>query len=269
MKFHWMHRLQSNEADFLGELMQTLNDSGYYSVMFPYDPFMNDWMLKVLPFTKKEQELKYIFALRTYAISPEYTAMMFQQFNEYFPNKALINVLAGDKAQMEYEKDVRGALVDFDFFDNVEKRIQYTEQWLEKFVNLPILKYKPEIIMTGVSNPTLANVKKYGDYSGCMMDAYKDFPERYNSVSKNRLALVYCYITDTEEEYSKALELSKNEESFYTRFTMFGNYDQIINEIKNLKDLGLTDLMFARHELNKDDKKIHQFVKYVTENNLL
>ena len=238
MRFHWMYGESDGYGkDYLYNFFDKLNEAGYYSVMFPYDPFINDWMIKVMPVTRQEHSLKYIFALRTYAISPEYTCMMFQQFNEYFPNRSMINVLAGDKFQMEKEKKIRGALFEEDFFENSEKRILYTQKWLDKFVNLPILKYKPEMLMTGVSNLTLDSVKKYADYSGCMIDAYRENPDRYNSVSDKRIGVAFCFVTENQKEYEDfEIKLKSSEKDLYERFTLYGNYDQIIQKIQELKN---------------------------------
>lgn len=274
IRFYWMYgNPEGNDKEYLSSLLDDLENAGYYSVMFPYDPFLGDWMLKIAPVTKMEYKIKYLFAIRTYAISPEYMAMMLNQFDEYYPNKAMLNVLAGDKTQMSREQEIddtlNSALLMDRFFKYPEERIVYTNNWLNKFVNLKILKRKPEIAITGTSDLTLQNVKEYGDYVGCMNYAYINETERYNLISEKRIVVAPICLVDTEKEYLDMIKRSEEEESFGRHSAIIGTKEIVIKKLRDLSDLGATDIMISKHHSMKDPKPIHDLVKYILDNNII
>lgn len=264
---------ESNSKEYIESFIDNLDKNYFYSVMFPYDPFLGDWMLKIAPIVKNTQKIKYIFAIRTYAISPEYMAMMLNQFDEYYPDRAMLNVLAGDKTQMktEQEKDntLNAALFRDKFFKYPEERIVYTNNWLEQFVNLKILNKKPEIAITGTSDLTLQNVKEYGDYAGCMNYTYVNEFEKFNSVADKRIVMSGIYIAKDEKHYQEIIEKAKSDENFNMHFTLIGTKEMIIEQIKTFKELGATDIMLNNHHNFHDFEAINSLVKYIIENNVL
>jgi alkanesulfonate monooxygenase SsuD/methylene tetrahydromethanopterin reductase-like flavin-dependent oxidoreductase (luciferase family) len=211
-----------------------------------------------------------MFALRTYALSPEYTAMMFNTFEEFFPGRAMINVLAGDKTQMARESltnpDLNSALLEPNFFIDPFKRIAYTDSWLDKFTNLSILKTKPIIAITGTSDQTLNNVKKYGDYSGCMIYSYLEDKDRYILEGKKCIVVASVLVAKDKEEYDNYTNKIDSDPSANMHYTIFGYKKDIIDKINELKDTGMTDLMLTKHHFMEDENLIHEVIREYNEN---
>lgn len=271
IRFHWMFSNGGGISDnYLKDFFTSLDEAGYYSVLLPYDPYIGDWMIRLTRTIDKKSSLKYMFALRTYALSPEYTAMMFNTFDELHPGLGMINVLAGDKTQMARESslndDLNSAIMPDSFFSDPLERIEYTKKWLEKFTNLSILKRKPEIAITGTSDQTLQNVIEYGDYAGCMIYSYLEDPQRYNIKDKKVIVVASLLLANNEQEYQAYKTELENEEHKTRHFTIFGYKEEIAKEIEKIKALGAIDIMLTKHPVMKDEAKIHDFVKEYNEN---
>ena len=96
-----MSRAEDTHATNLKNIFNTIEDAGYSAIMLVYDPLHADYLIKTAHALNKNHNLKYIFAMRAYAISPEYCAMITNAYDEIVPGKLIFNIAAGDEFQMK------------------------------------------------------------------------------------------------------------------------------------------------------------------------
>jgi alkanesulfonate monooxygenase SsuD/methylene tetrahydromethanopterin reductase-like flavin-dependent oxidoreductase (luciferase family) len=254
--------MQRHSDDSLHELKflsSKLESCGYESVLLVYHSLLPDYMIRVANIIDADHSLKYMFAIRTYAISPEYCAMMCEAFHLIDPKRIILNIAAGDlkpeETSLEDVVRIGGFLKDY------SDRVEYTSEWLEKFLNLRYFKNKPELVVSGTSSKTIDNSERYGDIHLAMLSSYKDGL----SVNTGRkMAACPVIIRDTHEEAEAVFEAEENR---MTKFSMiYGTEDEVIEKIKKLEDIGITDFLLNSDRENEDEK-IHKMVKKMLKGN--
>lgn len=241
----------------LQSLSNQLDDAGYYSLLIVYHSTKPDAWIKCANIINKKHKIKYMIAIRSYAISPEYFSMMCNAFNEIAPNRIMFNVVAGDLHKEE--SSVEDALFIQDFIDTTEKRVDYTYHWIKKVKEMNKIKDFPEIVMSGFSEKTLDTAAEFADYNLCMVDTYKDYTERY-SRNKNRMVSAQIVMRETYDDAKLFVDKNikeKNKQSW----TIFGSAKEVLDEFKYLESIGVTDIMLRTNNLDKDLNILHDFVK--------
>lgn len=256
MKYHWMIRHESNNPESLKKVFQEINSYGYYSCMLTYHSKKNDMFIKLARAVDPTINLKYIVAIRTYAISPEYLAMMINGFNEIAKDKLIFNIVSGD---IHKDEDSLKNMVDSRYLSSSQDRVLYTGKWLEKFTNIDTIKNNlPEMFMSGTSEKTFSYCKKFNGGTLTMVDYYLENVDFFSKFNKKCVSIQIC-IRDTDEEAEK-IKYS----------TYFGNQlkwcyyyseETLFKKIKELKNLGVTDLMITGLQDDPELHRVHQFVK--------
>lgn len=258
MKLHWMQVYEDSTLSGMKKICNTINESNYYSILFVYHSTVPDFWIKCANILNTEHKFKYLLAIRTYAITPEYFVMMYRAFNEIQRNRIMFNIVAGDIHSEE--NCMNDLIVDKKSFDTIEKRVNYTHQWMKKVLSI-LERYNediPEIVMSGASLETLKSASMFGDYNLVMMSEYIRSPERF-SHSKNRMVSVAIVIRDTYEEAERVV--NEIEHPHQKSWTIFGTEEQIVEKIKELKKLGATDLMIRIHGNDNEYHRVHDFAK--------
>ena len=254
-----MLRFDEDSTRDLQTLSNILNGSGYYSVLTVYHSKLPDYWLKIANIINKEHSLKYMIAMRTYAISPEYCAMMCESFNTIDPNRLMLNVAAGDLHKDE--TSVSDVVEISNSIDTYEGRTEYTGKWLDKFLNVKILKHKPETIVSGTSDKTIDNANKYAD---AHLSMYSSYSSGLKDKLKTKRKMVSCsvIIRDSKEEASKLLQ--ENEGEMIRNSTIYGTEEEVIARIQELSNEGVTDLLITRRLEDDQPARIHHMVKKIT-----
>lgn len=249
-----MRQHSDDTPENLRILSNVLDYAGYESVLLVYHSLIPDYMIRVANIINKEHKLKYMFAVRTYSVSPEYCAMMCKAFDMISKNRIILNIAAGDLKNEETSIDDVVAIKDL--LDTYEKRVEYTYQWLEKFTSLEYLNNKPEIVVSGTSLKTISNSEKYADAHLAMRSSYL---EGLKVNTKRRIAACRVIVRDSNEE---AEELFAKEQSQMMKdSTIFGTEEEVINKIKKMNMLGITDVLISRHPDDDQEHKIHAMTK--------
>jgi alkanesulfonate monooxygenase SsuD/methylene tetrahydromethanopterin reductase-like flavin-dependent oxidoreductase (luciferase family) len=234
-----------------------LDETGYYSVLMVYHSELNDYFIKCANLLDKKLKIKYMPAIRTYAISPEYLSMMYDSFEEIQEGRLMFNVVAGDFKQDE--KSLDNLIYINDQLQEYEQRVEYTAAWLEKFFEIRKNKSMPEIVISGTSDKTLESAEKYGDYSLCMVDKYLENKDKYIKI-KNKMASAQIIIRETHEE---ANEFVKHLPDNHKRVTLYGTEGQVISLINELAKSGVTDIMMRSHPEDNESYRINLMVKKI------
>ena len=248
-----MQRHSDDSLENLKDMSNRLDSCGYESVLLVYHSLLPDYMIRVANIINKEHNLKYMFAIRTYAISPEYCAMMCEAFHLIDPKRIILNVAAGDLKPEE--TSIKDVVRIGEFLKDYPDRVEYTAEWLEKLLSLKYFKNKPELVVSGTSSKTLDSSEKYGDIHLAMLSSYGD---GLNVKTLRKMSASPVIIRDTHEE---AKAIFDAEENVMTKFSMiYGTEDEVLEKIKRLEDIGITDCLLNSDRVGEDDR-IHNMVK--------
>ena len=258
-----MQRLDSDTIESLKEYSEILNNSGYESVLTVYHSTIADNWIKTARVLNKKHKLKYMVAIRTYAISPEYCAMMCKAFYEIQSNRLILNILAGD-LQKE-ENSINNVLEINDLIKTYEDRVLYTKKWMDKFLESDIFKKNPKIkpilILSGSSKQTIENSEKYGDGH---LTTYSKYKYELNGQVNTKIKMVYVDII-IRDTYEEAIEyIPKNINEVQMQSIIAGTELQIIEKFKEMEEEGITDIMICRKQEDKEQDRIHNLIKKLT-----
>jgi alkanesulfonate monooxygenase SsuD/methylene tetrahydromethanopterin reductase-like flavin-dependent oxidoreductase (luciferase family) len=256
-----MQRFDGSAPKQLQTLSSILDYHGYYSFLSVYHSKLPDYWIKIANIINPEHNLKYMIAIRTYAISPEYCAMMCEAFNEISPNRLILNVAAGD--MKDDETSVTDVVAISNLLTTHEDRVKYTTEWLEKFTTLPILKNKPEIVVSGTSAGSISNANKYADGHLSMYLNYKNNLKNFIKTNK-KIVLLTIIIRDSKEEAQDIHNLISEAEA---RSCLFGTENEIIEQIKDIEKEGVTDILVTGVEVDTEKYRIHRMVKRINDIN--
>ncbi len=256
MRLHWMHIHGQSNLDGLRDISEIADVCNYYSILLVYHSLTNDNWIKCANIINTKHKFKYHLAIRTYSISPEYFVMMYKSFNEIQKDRVMFNIVAGDIH--DSESSVDDIILGKEYFDTTQKRVDYTHVWIKKVLSMLDKEDIPEIVMSGISEKTLDSAALFADYNLCMMDTYLDNPQMF-SRNKNRMASAALIIRDTYEEAKRVTD--EIEQPHQQRWTIFGTEQQVIERIKYLESIGITDLMIRTHRNDDQYHLIHELAR--------
>ena len=255
-----MYRGGNSSIEDMKEISQKLEDSGYYSMLMVYHSRIPDYFIKAARAIDPKHKLKYMQAIRTYAISPEYCAMMCEAFNEISSNRLMLNIVSGDLHKDETSID------DVVFINEMirtpEQRLEYTEEWIKKFNELTIMSIKPEIVMAGHSNKTKTMAKDLGYTHLSALNMYIDSYGLDGSIINDKqMVSLAISIKNNENEAQHFFNQLKENEKLWT---VCGTKDQIIEKINCLQKIGITDIMVFTLP-GDDPDSVHDLINSILE----
>jgi alkanesulfonate monooxygenase SsuD/methylene tetrahydromethanopterin reductase-like flavin-dependent oxidoreductase (luciferase family) len=254
-----MLRYEQDGQNNLKKIFNDLNSFGYDSALTVYHSTIPDYWIRISNILDLNNKIKHMVAIRPYAISPEYCAMMCEAFNIIQSNRLILNVVAGDLHKDETSID--DVLEINDLIRTYEDRVLYTKKWLNKFVNLKTLKNKPEIIVSGTSNQSIENANMYADGHLCVFDNY--FNNIYPRVhTKKKMISCVVIIRDSAQEAEEFL--NNNLTGSAKSSALYGTEDEVLDRVAYLQNLGVTDIMISQAPKDMEPDKIHKMVKRFT-----
>ena len=257
MKFHWMERGGDTSLDRLKYISEIADKFGYESILLVYHSKIEDNWIKAARVLNKNHKFKYMPAIRTYAISPEYCAMICRSFHNISPNRLMLNIVSGDLH--EEETSVEDIVWFGEKLNTPEKRLKYTDDWILKF-NALSKGTVSEIVMAGHSNETKIMAEKYKAVHLAMLNMHKQSYEDPNFIKNTKQMLSFSIIiNDSESDIKNMLSKSLGSE----RWTIYGNKNSVKDQIKQLKDLGATDLLISPHPEDNNVSSIHYLIKEI------
>jgi len=267
MRFHYLVTKDYDIKSFK-DLSDQLDKHGYTSMLLTYTSNEKDGLIKAAYTLDPNKKIKYTIALRTYAISPEYVAMIYNSFEDIAKNKLQFNIISGDVGASE---DVLAGTVNMEnIVNSTWGRIMYTEKWLESFNKLNTLSSKPYIWMSGKSDKTKELANKYADMFIGEKSDYVQHPwleeDTYNITTDHRGVLFGCIVRETEEEakdiYDKILKEYNNNLSV----TLYGTEASVSKQIEDFCEKNrITDIMFINWGQDEEFDRVNKMVLNITE----
>ena len=256
MNLHWMSVRDDSDLISLKRLSSTVDEAGYKSILLVYHSLLPDYMIKVARIMDPKHSFKYMFAIRTYAVSPELCAMMMHSFHEIDKDRVMLNVAAGD--MKDDEDSVNNMVFISDQMETKDQRVVYTAEWIEKFLRHPMLIKKPDIVISGTSDKTIESSEKYADIHLAMLSTYK---EGFKVNTKRKMASTIVIIRDTNEE---AKAVANQEKNYMMRNSMvYGTEEVVIEKLKKLSLLGITDILISDSVWDDQLYRLHKMTKSV------
>ena len=258
IRFHYMARNDELTIKGLSDLSSKLNEHGYHSVLLVYSSVDSDFLIKVARVLNKNHKIKYMPAIRTYALSPEYFGKICRAFDEIQKNRLMVNIVSGDITENEtFLEDVVGIK---SFISSSEQRISYTKEWVEKFLNLKSMKNYPEIIMSGTSDSTIKIAKDNNLTNLVSWFNYKDLGERQKYLNNyNTMINFGVIVRDSLEEADFVLNNLNNKNS--KKWTIAGTEKTIKEHVLYLKDQGIRDFQITTFFEDSQSDRVHKLVK--------
>lgn len=252
-----MQQRGEDDPQSLKILSNVLDYAGYESVLLVYHSLLPDYMIRVANIINPEHKLKYMFAMRTYAVSPEYCAMMCEAFHTIQPNRIMLNIAAGDLK--EEETTVDDVVAIGSLLTTYEGRVSYTSEWLQKFSGLKYLNNRPEIIVSGTSSKTIENSERYADCHLAMKSSYLD---GFKVKTKRKMAACKIVIRDTNEEAKEFYDREQN--PMMKQSIIYGTEAEVIQKMKNLEALGITDFLISVQPDDQEVSRLHAMTYNIT-----
>jgi hypothetical protein len=253
-----MLRGENNSIEYLSKLSKQLNDSGYYSILLVYHSKENDFLTKAIRVMSEKEKIKYMIAIRTYAISPEYLSMIIRSANEIAKDKIILNIVSGDIHSDETSLE---DIVNKNDFNTKEKRLKYTDQWINKFIKL---SPSTELFIGGNSDITESIANKYNINNILMIDKYQNKIKK-SEFKKNKKQTICSIVTirETQDEANAFYENFLHETQKQT--FIFGTKDMFKSTVKYLEGLGVTDMLIHSHDSDLESYRIHDIIKEILE----
>ena len=168
MKFHWMHRFDfGNRERELVYMAKTLEKSKAYSVLLTYSFGSPDFVPFLPSMIKSTKTLKFMLALRSYTLSPEYAIRIFETMKNSYGSRLTFNLVAGKMVDHEEKEAIEMYNFDKSLINTVGKRIELADKWADKFFGFYTKRnLKPPISYTIGNSPiTLELGNKWTDYT--------------------------------------------------------------------------------------------------------
>jgi hypothetical protein len=243
MNFFWFER----STDFeIKTLSIELEDNGFEGILLPYSFYHGDQFVKIANAIDINKKIKYMVAIRPYAISAQYLSMINNSFNKICNERISINLITG--WIHDHEQNVGGIQGEVnDFSSNVDR-----SNYLIKYIDsLHITNAVTPKFYVSVTNEILFNsVKKENviiPYS-----LYKD--NRFELIGKNTMISIMPIIRKTKEDLNLVAKETKFSNIEYFTEEDFSSFLQELNE-KEIKNILIT-----QDFNNKEKENILNFV---------
>jgi hypothetical protein len=267
------------EPGFLDEI----NESEFVGVMFTYDVTQGDIFTRLAHQAKSDQKIKYLIAIRPYAISPQYLCMI---------NNSMTKILNGNRLQINF---ISGYLKNHEegFGGLFEQSIEFTappnnidrSNYLIKYVDILSKmegnKNNPLDFYISTTNPTVE--KAANKYNTKIILPYKVYKAQYwedidkwngKGTLKKPLNLNYSKVMlaitpvirknilaleQLPEDYAYRPLWRDGETSNKVSDIEFFTYDQFVSFIKDAEEKGITQLLINSYP-NREFKIIKHYV---------
>lgn len=247
MKYHFFaNSWRGPSVNEIKNKVSFLNDCGYDSVLMTYQGGSEDYFIKSARALNELEKIKFMIALRPSSLSPEYCAMLISAFNQISPDRLMINFTHGSFSKGE----IRDGIIHWDkIFASRESVLSYSDLFLDALTRAPLFQESPcPLVISGASDESIQMAKKYGDYLAIGHDDFYKFEKSFN-IGKKLIVAATGIVLNVGSKY---VPDSK---------TMAGTEEDLLSQINNLENSGVTDLMFTDLVLHPNREKIHDFVK--------
>lgn len=239
MRFHWMVKDNLSPKD-LKKISKVLDFYGYESMLLTFHSDESDYWIKAANAIDIEDKIKYMIALRPYAITAAYCSMIIKGFNEIQNDRMSLNIIAGT---YDEEQQI------FCNTTSMDERKKSSGLFAKDLRALN--KNCPEIFFSGSSPETVDNVVKFGNGQVVTLSKFNEAgPQSARSIVR-----VSVVIDSNAKFIYDSMQDGKEKSN-----TIYGNKEEIKNQIKDLENKGVTDLLISNTSFGSNNSEIHEVV---------
>jgi hypothetical protein len=275
MKFYYFG------GNFIPGEITRLEQSRFDGVMFVYDATIGDVFTKIAADIKKDEKIKYLVAIRPYALSPQYLCMINKSMNSIMPDRLQINLISG--YIKEHEKKFGGILGDV---NDESSRIDRSNYMIDYFKMLNTMggnkRKKPLDFYVSTTNEYVFNetlehdnkiILPYRDYKNgywtvITEDDKQDIGKPFDFYGRKIMLAITPIIRKTQEdlnmseEYSKRPRWKDGEERGTVTDIEYFTYEEFDAFIKKLESEGITEILMNGHQEEERENLISFIKKY-------
>jgi len=270
-----------------GNQISRLENSHFSGVMFTYDATQGDMFVRIAKDIKPQEKIKYLVAIRPYAISPQYLCMINQSMNEIDPDRLQINLISG--YIKDHELDFGGILGETNDSSGRIERSNYLIEYVKALNTMPgnLNTDKPLDFYVSTTNYYVASVVQennnkailpYRDYKNGLWTVISktggqnisDVPAKLNV--SNIMVAITPIIRETQEELDALVDHTlrpvwkKGEKPTQVTDAAYLTYEQFHELVVELEKNGIHQLLMNSYPSSEKTILLNFIKKYVEEN---
>lgn len=261
MEMYWFERDKNLYSDLVKRTNE-LEAHGFNGVMYPHSTGMGDFFTKVSRMIDPKSNFKYIVAIRTYTMSPQYLAMICLSINEICKERIMLNFLTGYPSKKE--KSIGGILSEInDDSSNVE-RSNYMINYAKEFKEIS-KKFTTADFFVSTTNKEVFNVCTKEELP--ILIPYLRYKEDWFKYTGQKIILMIAPVIGTKD-LEKNWECDNNNECRHPKTENCANLDfftenSFISFLDDCEKNGIYAILFQESEyLTEQYKEILPIVKY-------
>jgi hypothetical protein len=247
MNFFWFERTNNFN---IKELSEELEDNGFSGVLFTYSFFNDDYFVKIANAIDSNKKIKYMVAIRPYAISAQYLCMINNAFKKISKDRIVINIITG--WVHDQEKSIGGIQGNVNDLSNNIDRSNYLIEYVKSLKN--VKSSIPEFYVSVTNEILFKNVcnnKVIVPYS-----LYKQ--NRFDLDGEKTMISVFPIIVKDEQEL---LSLKKEKIEQDAEYFTIETFEKFLNELESKK---ITNVLVGNDSPELSKKNILSFVSDFT-----
>lgn len=235
-------------SDF--DTIKELDSAGFDGVLFRYNASGEDYFTKIINNLNLKSNIKYMVAIRPYAISPQYLCMINQSFKKISKNRLQINFISGQVK--DNEKKLGGILGQVNEHSSSIDRSNYLIEYIDLLESL-----NTEIPDYYVSVTNQFTFKAATKNNSKMIIPYYQYENKaYDLNNKKTMIAMTPVLRETQEEF---YTLSQNKEQSKAQRHNF-TYIEFRELINDLKSKNINEIIFSASN-SEETNNIIKFVK--------
>jgi hypothetical protein len=254
----------------------------YSGLLVTYDATQGDHFTTIASEMHLTKKLKYMVAIRPYAMSPQYLCMINQSMNLISPNRTQINLITGHIK--EHEKTVGGIIGNVTDSSSAIDRSEYLLEYVDILNNMNTnldfyVSTTNDHIFKKIKDRNNKMIVEYTDYISSKMWKVDDkyHPDFGKIVSTNTnfsftgtspMLCLSPVLRNTQEELELLDKTYRPEGGTRTRQTMYYTYDQFETFIHKLEKEGIKELLLV-HAPESEIQILMDFVKQYKQKELI
>jgi len=247
MKFFWFERSDTFE---LKNLSEDLEKNGFDGVLLIYSFYSDDHFVKIANSIDVNKKIKYIVAIRPYAISPQYLCMINNSFKKISKNRIIINIVTG----WIYDQDktvggIQGVVND------LSSNIERSNYLIDYVKTLNSVSGGPPEFYVSVTNETVFNSVSKNN----VIVPYSLYKQNRFNLDKNKTMIsIFPIIRETEEELFDLKKVKRQQDVEYFTKKEFEKF------LHDLESDGIFNILLGNDHDEESKKNIISFVSSIT-----
>lgn len=247
MNFHCMVKSGLNTQE-LTTVFSTLDNVGYKSLLLTFSSDDSDYLIKASHAYQHGQVTDLMFAIRPYAMSARYLAMMLKSLNDITGKEAVLNIIAGT-----FDKEADLFIENTSIHDRKVLAGDFVKRFRSHCLDFNIM---PKIYFSGSSEQTISNTQAHGDGIIVLLTDYIKNKPIIDTIDKDKIVRVFIIIdNDYHAAKAKFDLLSKGREKDNC---IFGTEEMVLQK---LAETGCSNFLVSTIPYDYHNESLNELVR--------